>query len=138
MHSVELTWAGGEHAFVLTLGGLRAVQEASNAGPQEILQRLTLGTWRIDDVIGALRHGLEGAGMDKAQARKLVLDVAERDGLMELVVPARVVLTAALVGVEDDPVGGDQGVSLSRENGGSASSMAPAALPGSPPATSTR
>ncbi len=126
-HGVNLNWPGGEHEFSLNLGALRAIQRSCNAGPQEILQRLQLGTWRIDDVIDVLRFGLEGGGVAKDEARTLVETVLDRSGLLALVPIAALVMAAALVGEEDDPVGKGSGVSQKPENGGSAPSTVPEA-----------
>lgn len=123
--AVTLNWPGGEHEFALNLGALRAIQDASNAGPQEILQRLQLGTWRVDDVINPIRLGLEGGGMPKDEARALVLRLADSEGMLVLVRYAALVMAAALVGEEDDPVGKTSGVSQSPESGGSAGSTEP-------------
>jgi hypothetical protein len=122
MRPVTLTWVGGEHDFALTIGGLRAVQDASNAGPQEIAQRLAIGSWRIDDLGGVIRHGLEGGGMDKVEAQNLIRKMMDQYPLMDFVVTAQTIITAALVGVEDDPVGESEGVTPMQapENGASA------------------
>lgn len=129
-HRVVLSWVGGEHEFGLSLGGLRAVQTACDAGPQEVLQRLGAGTWWVDDPVEVLRHGLTGAGMEREAASRLVLRMADLHGLMRLVVTAQLVLSAALVGVADDPVGDEPGEATGQnrapENGGSAVTMPPA------------
>lgn len=136
-HQVGLIWGGGEHTFALTIGGLRALQDACNAGPQEVLMRLVNGTWRVDDPLAILRHGLIGGGMAKDAARDLVNRTAESDGLMAMVTPAQLVLSAALVGVEDDRVGEPMGEAEPPVNGVSATSMDPVPLPDLPPATLT-
>lgn len=107
--ALSLIWAGGEHDFRLSLGGLRALQDACNAGPFEIRNRLLTQTARVDDVLATLRLGLTGGGMDKDAARKTVESAAENSGLMALILPALSVLTHALVGPEDDPVGDGEG-----------------------------
>lgn len=132
MRSLTLTWPGGEHEFALNIGALRAIQAASDAGPQEILQRMMVLHWRIDDVLGVIRHGLEGGGMAKSEARVLVEAVVDQAGLLSLVPVAQAILTAALVGDSDDPVGEPQGVTPAPENGGSASSTPQGRPPGSP------
>lgn len=121
-HGVTLNWPGGENEFSLNLGALRAIQRSCNAGPQEILQRLQLGTWRVDDVIDVLRLGLEGGGVAKDEARSMVESVLDRSGLLVLVPIAALVMASALVGEEHDEVGKDFGVSPSPENGASAPS----------------
>jgi len=135
--SVVLNWPGGEHEFALKLGDLRAIQDSSNAGPQEVLQRLQLGTWRVDDVIAPLRLGLERGGMPKDDARSLVNKIAESDGMLALVHYAALVLAASLIGEGDDPVGEEMGVSQNLESGSLAGSMEQAAPLASPPEAST-
>lgn len=110
--ALSLIWAGGEHDFRLTLGHLRALQDACNAGPFEIRNRLLTQTARVDDVTATLRLGLIGGGMDKPAALKLVETTAENSGLMALILPALSVLTHALVGPEDDPVGDGEGKTM--------------------------
>ena len=125
MRGVELTWAGGEHEFKLTIDLLRALQEKCDAGPAFILQRLTQNRWMVDDVIQPIRLGLEGGGMSKEDARKLVKKFVEDRPLTESVLTAQAILMAALYGAQDDPVGespagGENGASEnpSREESG--------------------
>lgn len=100
-----LTWAGGEHDFELRLEHLRALQDKCDAGPQWILMRLTSKQWFIDDVIQPIRLGLEGAGMEKEAARKLVQKFVEDRPLTLSVLTAQAVLMVALFGDEDDQPG---------------------------------
>jgi hypothetical protein len=139
MAGVTIAWAGGEHSFALRLGELRALQDACNAGPHEILTKLNLGTWRVDDPIRTVQFGLMGGGMDRAEAAKLAVSVAELHGLVEVVQVAAGILAAALAGVADDPVGEQAGVSQthSPESGDSAASTDPELQPVSPPTKST-
>ncbi len=138
--AAPIRWVGGEHDFCLTIGDLRALQDQCKAGPPLILTRLTTSQWMVDDVFTVLRLGLIGGGMEKAEARALVERMADQSGLMRLATVAQLVLGLALVGVEDDPVGEDQGVmpttGLPMEDGDSAASTGPAPLPVSPPPTS--
>lgn len=105
MQRTVLTWAGGEHSFALTIGGLRAVQDATDRGPMEVWSALKTGVWRVDDVLAVLRHGLIGGGMDEAQAQKLVNRMATSEPLAKLVPTAALVIASALVGPVDDPIG---------------------------------
>lgn len=105
MQRTVLTWAGGEHPFALTIGGLRAVQDATDRGPMEVWAALKAGAWRVDDVLSVLRHGLIGGGMDEAQAQKLVSRMAAAEPLAKLVPTAALVIASALVGPADDPIG---------------------------------
>lgn len=128
---LSLVWAGGEHDFRLTLGSLRALQDACNAGPFEIRNRLLTQTARVNDVTETLRLGLMGGGMEKDAAQKLVIGTAEASGLLDLVFPALSVLTHALVGPSDDPIGDDAGKTMGEQlppaaDGGSAGSTATA------------
>lgn len=134
---VTLNWVGGTHDFQLNLGALRAVQNVCNAGPQEVLMRLMNNTWRIDDPIEVLRQALMGGGMARAEASDIVLRMADLFGLLKLISTATFVLTAALVGVQDDVVGGAQGETLPPESGSSVSSTDGGPAPVSPPVTST-
>jgi hypothetical protein len=131
----KLDWIGGAHQFALDLGGLRALQDACNAGPQEVLMRLVNQTWRVDDLIEVIRHGLIGGGMGRDDATTLVLRMIDLHGLLKLVSVATFVLTSALVGEADDPVGEQVGVAVPPVNGNSAPSMDLGPQPGSAPAT---
>lgn len=126
---LDLTWAGGEHTFLLTIDLLRALQDKCDAGPAHVLNRLATGRWTVDDVIQPIRLGLEGGGMEKEEARRLVRRHVEDEPLALSVMTAQAVLAAALYGAEDDPVGesaageGTQAPNLSRaESGGSPAS----------------
>lgn len=105
MKGVELTWAGGEHEFKLTIELLRALQDKCDAGPLFILERLGARRWFINDIIETIRLGLEGGGLHKEQARNLVKQFVEDRPLTESVMIAQAVLMAALFGSEDDMPG---------------------------------
>ncbi|MCA1368071.1 gene transfer agent family protein [Bradyrhizobium sp. BRP14] len=136
MRGVELTWAGGEHEFLLTIDLLRALQDKCDAGPAFVLQRLSSHRWYVDDVLQPIRLGLEGGGLEKEEARKLVKRFVEDRPLTFSVMTARAVLVAALYGSEDDLPGGaiagegSRSETLSRaENGASpASTNGPASF----------
>jgi hypothetical protein len=105
MHPVELTWAGGEHRFLLTIGLLRALQDKCDAGPEWILNRLRTGQWRVDDIVQTIRLGLEGGGLSKDEARRLATTHVEERPLTLSVLTAQLVLAASLYDMSDDPVG---------------------------------
>ena len=125
MRPTEITWAGGESHFLLTIDLLRALQQKCDAGPEWILNRLRTGQWLVDDVIQPIRLGLEGGGMAKEAARRLVETHVEDRPLSLSVITAQVVLMSSLYDTaEDDPVGeGQAGVEMapshSREDVGS-------------------
>jgi hypothetical protein len=149
-HEVELAWIGGEDTFALDLKHLRIVQDKCNAGPQRVLMRLMSGDWQVDDPLIICRTGLIGAGMAGEAASVKVTAAAEAHGLQHLVLTATLILSAALTGVEGDPVGGarDAGETkgddalekpkgVKTESGDSVGSMPTAPAPGSPPETLT-
>lgn len=106
---VEFDWADGRHAFRLGIGELEELQEKTGAGPYELLRRLHSGAWRVAEVRETLRLGLIGGGMAADAARRLVDRYAGPGQLLDAVVPALVVLNAALAGAPDEPVGGPVG-----------------------------
>lgn len=99
---VTLTWAGGEHEFALNIELMRALQDKCDAGPAWILARLSSKQWHVDDVIETIRLGLEGGGLPKDEARKLVRKHVEDRPLTESVLTATGILMAALYGGEED------------------------------------
>lgn len=102
MKGIELTWAGGEHEFLLTIDLLRALQIKCDAGPQHILERLTTRRWMVDDVLEPIRLGLEGGGLGKEEARHLVRRFVEDRPITEFVLTAQAILMGALFGAEGD------------------------------------
>lgn len=121
-----LNWAGGEHEFKLAMGHFRALQEKCDAGPYFVMQRLASGAWLVDDVIQPIRLGLEGGGMDKAEALRLTRRHVEERPLLESVLLAHRILQASLLGEADDPVG------ESAAGAGSDPSLSPAAKSAGP------
>ncbi|KZL00489.1 MULTISPECIES: gene transfer agent family protein [unclassified Pseudovibrio] len=122
MEAKNIEWIGGQHEFVLNIGQLRALQKNCNAGPEVILLRITTGTWFIDDLIETIRQGLIGAGMPNKEAGPMVLHLFEMHGVLEFKPVAIEILTNALVGEDDDPVGEQAGV-RQQENSGSSPSF---------------
>ncbi|WP_347311364.1 gene transfer agent family protein [Defluviimonas sp. SAOS-178_SWC] len=136
-HRVELNWIGGAHVFALGLGELRAVQDACDAGPMQVLNGLRGDHWRVDWPFAVLRHGLIGGGMPPGEARKLLSELSDSHPVARFLVTATLVLAAAIMGVEDDPVGEPTGELSPPESGSSASSTQEEPLPGSPREMST-
>lgn len=129
MKGVELTWRGGEHSFALTIDLLKALQQKCDAGPEFILTRLSTRRWLVEDVIETIRLALEGGGLHKEEARRLVKIHVEDVPLTESVMTAQAVLMAALYGSEDDMPGelkaGEESqteIHSREENGGSPAS----------------
>lgn len=104
-----IAWAGGEHAFALDLGLLRALQDRCDAGPEQVFLRLGDFSWRVDDVTETIRLGLMGGGMSRDDAARLMDRVTATVPLMRLKLVALSVLAHALAGPEDDRPGERQG-----------------------------
>ncbi len=105
MRAIDLTWAGGEDSFLLTIDLLRALEQRCDAGPMWILARLANQQWRVDDVVSTIRYGIEGGGMSKDAARKKVQQYVEDRPLSLSVLTAQAILMAALYDHGDDRVG---------------------------------
>lgn len=115
MRPIELVWPGGEHTFDLRIGELQALQDACDAGPEFILNRILAGQWRYADLFDTIRLGLIGGGMERAEASKVARNAFERSPLVSFKLTASSILGQALYGVEDDPVGKDAPVTPTPE-----------------------
>lgn len=102
---VSFDWGDGEQTFRLTIGGLRELQAKCDAGPARIHARLADGSWRVDDIRETLRLGLIGGGLAPTDALIKVRRYVDERPLYENVLPAVVVLGAALSGAPGDAVG---------------------------------
>ncbi|UXR90917.1 gene transfer agent family protein [Agrobacterium tumefaciens] len=108
---VSFDWADGTYTFRLAWGELGELQEKCDAGPYLVLQRLHSGAWRIEDITNIIRLGLIGGGMEPAPALKLARRYVEDRPPMENLVPAQVILSAALTGTPEERVGEDDAAS---------------------------
>lgn len=125
MKPIKLAWVGGEHSFALRIGELRALQDAREAGPEEIFNRLRIGNWKIDDAIQVIRWGLAGGGMDPSEAATLVTPLADLHPLVQFKLTALAIMQHALLGPQDDAPGEAEGVETpAPENGASRGSTA--------------
>lgn len=100
-----LDWADGSYAFRLGWGELIELQEKCNAGPFVVLERLTLRSWRMEDISQVIRLGLMGGGLAPDRALKLTRDYVEARPPMENVMLARGILLAGLQGAPDEKPG---------------------------------
>jgi hypothetical protein len=102
--STTLLWADGEHRFRLRIKELRELQDKCDAGPAQIMMRLVNHTWRVDDILQAIRLGLIGGGATPTEALLLVKRYVEDRPLGENVVIAAEIIAAAISGdpKEDD------------------------------------
>jgi len=103
--SIEVDWGDGEHRFRLAWGELVKVQEACDAGPYVILNRLGDGSWLLNDIREVIRYGLIGGGAEPSAALKLVREYVEGRPPLENILLARAILSAALMGAPDEKVG---------------------------------
>ena len=107
---VRLDFAGERRTFDLSpIGALRRVQDACDAGPQFILNRLFDGSWRLDDLREPIIQGLVGGGMPQREAQGLVETWLDPEPKQQFIPLAQGVLMAWLVGAEDEPLGEPEG-----------------------------
>lgn len=142
---VRLPWLGGEHPFrVATYGQMRLLQETCDAGPQEILQRLMGGRWRVDDVREVIRIGLIGGGMESEKAMALVkVTIDDSANWTEFATLAKGILLAGLLAgsqaAQDEPVGKPPAGKAATEAGlATAASSSPQSMEPAPPSDSPR
>lgn len=124
MDARVIRWPGGEHRFILRLGELRALQKSCDAGPEQVFNRLRLGTWRVDDIIEPIRLGLIGSGeMKDSEAGPFVTTLMAQHPPVEFKLTAIAIMGASLLGDPDDPVGEQEaGETEAPENGASPAS----------------
>lgn len=106
--SLTLDWADGTYAFRLGWAELEKLQEACDAGPYVVLQRLRTGTWRVGDVAHVVRLGLIGGGMTPVDALKKVRAYVEARPPAESLLPAQAILSAGVVGAPEEDDGSDR------------------------------
>ncbi len=105
--STTLTWADGDYAFRLGWGELEMLQEATDAGPWVVLARLEARQCRVGDISHVIRLGLIGGGMEPAKALGLVRQYVEARPPAENLLHAQAILSVALLGAPEEPVGED-------------------------------
>ncbi|MEI4482234.1 MULTISPECIES: gene transfer agent family protein [unclassified Phyllobacterium] len=103
--SIELNFGDGTYTFRLGWGELAKVQEACDAGPYVVLQRLYDNSWRLNDIREVIRWGLIGGETKPGEALKLVRDYVEERPPLESVLFAQAILSAALQGAPEEDVG---------------------------------
>lgn len=103
--SIDLDWADGTYAFRLAWGELEKLQEACDAGPYVILNRLNDGSWRVGDISNTIRLGLIGGGMAPVDALTKTREYVEKRPPAENLMFAQAILSAGLVGAPDEEPG---------------------------------
>lgn len=101
--SISLDWADGHHTFRYGWRELQMLQEALDCGPYVVLVRLSDHTWLVQDISHVIRIALIGGGLTPEKALSLVRDYVETRPPIENVWLAKAILTAALIGVPDEP-----------------------------------
>ncbi len=100
--SLTLPFADGDYTFRLGWGELIQLQEATDAGPYVVMQRLASGAWKVDDISHTIRLALIGGGLKPADALRLTRQYVEQRPPMENVILAQGVLGASLMGAPED------------------------------------
>lgn len=106
--SLTTDFGNDNYTFALRWGQLASLQEACDAGPYVILERLATGTWKINDIRETIRYGLIGGGLTPPAALSLVREYVELRPPMENLLLARAILTAGLMGAPEEKVGEDE------------------------------
>lgn len=100
---VRLDFAGERRSFDLApVGCIRRLQDACDAGPQFILNRLFDGSWKDHDLREPIIQGLIGGGLDQRSAQALVEKWIDPEPKRQFIPVAQAVLMAWLVGAEDE------------------------------------
>jgi hypothetical protein len=94
-----------ERSFILTLGGIRALQLKIGCGFGAIAKRFSAGEWHVDDLREVIRQALIGGGELPAAAEKLLQTWFDCHPLQEMVNLSAAIIYTALIGVDGDPVG---------------------------------
>lgn len=131
---VEFEWAGETRTFRLLFGEILKLQERTDAGPFELLRRLTTGTWRINDIRETIRLGLEGGGMKPNEAGRLIKDYVDPpQPLLDSVLIAARILEAALSGAPDEAIPKSAEAEAKPQNLNAESSLSPLSSVGAQP-----
>lgn len=124
---VRLDFAGERRSFNLSpIGSIKRLQDACDAGPQFILNRLFDGSWRDHDLREPIVQGLVGAGMPQRDAQALVEKWIDPEPKQQFVPLAQAVLMAWLIGAEDEDLGEPRGEAETTSPSPEASSSSPA------------
>lgn len=103
--SCTVPFNGQKTFFKLAWRELMKIQEACDAGPYVVLDRLVSGRWRLQDISEVIKWGLIGGGMPQADALKLVENEVEGRPPVENLAIAQQVLGAGVVGAPEEEVG---------------------------------
>jgi hypothetical protein len=99
-----LPWADGVYSFRLGWGELSLLQEATDCGPQRLIERLGGVDWRVGDISHTIRLGLIGGGLEPTKAVRLVSDYVEARPPLENRMLAFAIIAAGVKGAPDEPL----------------------------------
>lgn len=128
---IRLDFAGERRTFNLSpIGCIKRLQDACDAGPNHVLNRLFDSTWRQEDLREPIIQGLVGGGMGQREAQALVETWVDPEPKQQFVPLAQDIIMAWLAGAEDEELeeleGESQAKNLSpEESSGSPASTAP-------------
>ncbi|MER2536027.1 MAG: gene transfer agent family protein [Rhizobiaceae bacterium] len=114
--SVTLDFADGTYVFRLAWGELEKLQEAVDAGPWAVLDRLFSRQCRVGDISHVIRLGLIGGGMEPVKALKLTREYVEQRPPAENLLAAQAILSVAVHGAPDEPLGEPQAANPEAES----------------------
>jgi len=105
----SVAWADGDYCFRLRWSELILLQEATDAGPFALLERLAGKHWLVGDISHTIRLGLIGGGQKPEDALKLVRNYVESRPPAENVMLAYAILAAGVQGAPDESPGEAEG-----------------------------
>lgn len=94
--AVTVDWGGERRLCRLRIGELRALQDATGRGPEEIFNRLRARIYFVDEVRKIMQLGLEGGGLAPQSAMIAVERHVDGRPLTESVTAAMLILAGAL------------------------------------------
>lgn len=105
---VTATWGDGEYTFRLEWKHWLEIQEKLDLGPNELLERLILRKWRVQDLAEIVRLGLIGGGKSPVDAIALIRRYVHDRPILENVEIATRIVSASLIGpIADDDAPGE-------------------------------
>jgi hypothetical protein len=90
--------------FRLGWGELAEIQQASDAGPFVVMERLNNGSCRLKDISEVIRWGLIGGGLTPVEASKLVTTYVEKRPPAESRLTAYAILMAGCLGAPEEKI----------------------------------
>lgn len=102
--SIILAFGDAEYLFRLAWGELAKVQEACDAGPFVVLDRLRDSSCRLEEIAEVIRWGLIGGGLEPAKATRLIKLYVEGRPPAENRLTAYVVMAAGCHGAPEEQI----------------------------------